>query len=157
MEEETETATMPLVQNSSGISLKHRRPKKKGDSAKIPLRWKYITDLYLSGVTPEAISKMVGLGKQTIYAILRDQRVIHYKQQIMQAYDMEFESLYGQVVDSVRTSLVDPDPRVKLDAAKIWLKAHGRIQPNEIHKEGDTNLSAEKIVFQILNQKEARQ
>lgn len=78
--------------------------------------------------------------------------MVSEKQQIMKHYDSEFEALYSRVINVVRENLEHTDdPKVRNDAAKIWLKAHGKFQADTV-REGDTNISAERVVFQILNQ-----
>lgn len=126
--------------------------KRKSNTMPTTIRWRYVLELHMSGKTAAEIQEITGYSQPMTYRILSDPRMVAMKQEIMKHYDMEFEALYGKVIKAVRDNLSEEaDPKVKNDAAKIWLKSHGKFQADTI-REGDTNLSAEKIVFQILNQ-----
>lgn len=133
------------------VRYRYGRKRKKNDIVGITPRWRYVLELHLAGKRIEEIQELTGYAPPTIYKILSDPRMIAERQQIMKYYDLDFEALYKQVIETIRVNLNEEDPKVRNDAAKIWLKAHGKFQADAV-REGDTNISAEKIVFQILNQ-----
>lgn len=140
-----------MLQASSSNIKRFKKNKRKDDADPIPARWRYTLELHLSGKKVSEIEEITGYAAPTIYKILADPKMASEKQQIMKYYDAEFEALYHKVIDSVRNGLDSEECTDQLNAAKIWLKAHGKMQPDVI-KGNDTNISAEKIVFQILNQ-----
>lgn len=142
---------MSTMLMSGSNQLKFHRRKKKNDVVPIPSRWRYVLELHLSGRSVSEIEEITGYASPTIYKIISDPKMVAEKQQIMRYYDSEFESLYHKVIDSVRNGLDSEEVPDQLNASKIWLKAHGKMQPDVV-KSSETNLSAEKIVFQILNQ-----
>jgi hypothetical protein len=71
----------------------------------------------------------------------------------MSYYDQEFEALFPDVIQAVREGLVSDDMSHRLDAAKTWLKAHGKFS-GDAKQVQQINLTAEDIVFNILNQRE---
>jgi len=147
---------MALTTSSTPVRYGRRR-KKQIDVTPIPYRWRYVLELHLAGRRPAEIQEITGYSQPMMYRILSDPRMIAEKQQIMKYYNSEFEALYSKVINVVRDNLECADPKVQNDAAKIWLKSHGRFQADR-EQSNDTNISAEKIVFQILNQaKEDRQ
>lgn len=142
---------VPQAAASPPRLLHRRRKPKKNNYEPIPVRWKVVLDLHLSGLTQEQIEEQTGYCLASIRRILNDPRVQELRQQMFRYYDLEFEALYKNVVNTVRENLQCDDPKVRNDAAKIWLKAHGKYQPTE-QRTVETNISAEKVVFQILNQ-----
>jgi len=115
-------------------------------------RHRMVLDLHLSGHQVKEIQDLTGYAESTIYDILSQEEVVALRQQIMHVYDKEFEMLFPKVIQSIRMGL-EPTKDIKdqLSAAKLWLKAHGK-GGVKIEKGGDTyNLTAEDVVFQILN------
>ena len=56
------------------------------------------------------------------------------------------------MVQSIRDGLRDEcDMQTRLAASKLWLKAHGKMQPEQ---KGNMNITAEDVVVQILNQQQ---
>lgn len=122
----------------------------KRDYNPLPHRYYYVLALHLKGSTLEEISELSGYAVSTIQAILRSKDVIAVRQQILATTQAEFEALFDSVVEVIRDTLKYGDTDQKLQAAEKWLKAHGKYQSNQ----GPTiNLTAEDVVFQILNQK----
>lgn len=119
-------------------------------------RWKYVLELSLAGASPARIQELTGYSPSMMYRILADPRIVAVKQQMMRYYDDEFERLYPKVIQAVRENLDHDDPKVRNDAAKTWLKAHGKFTPDQ--SSNQVNVTAEEVVFQILNQQDhARQ
>ena len=122
---------------------------------KVSLRWRRVLDLHFAGKTREEIMDITGYSYIRISQILNEPRMVELRQQVMKYYDQDFEALYPRVVQSIREGLVDPEPGVQTDARRDWLKAHGKFQPAVKEGGGNVNMSAEKIIFQILNQAKA--
>lgn len=115
------------------------------------LKWRHVLELHLAGRTVHEISEATGYKPYTIYGILRKDEIIALRQQLMAHVSDEFEALYPKVVKSIRDGLDSPSQDIQKEARRDWLKAHGKFRDVET-KQGDTNYSAEKIIFQILNQ-----
>ena len=122
---------------------------------KVSLKWRRVLDLHFAGKTREEIMELTGYSYIRISQILNDDRIVELRQQIMKYYDQDFEALYPRVVNSIREGLVSPEAGVQTDARRDWLKAHGKFQPLVKEGGGNINVSAEKIIFQILNQAKA--
>jgi hypothetical protein len=108
-----------------------------------------ILALHLSGRTAQEISKLVGYSPVSIYNILKREDIIVLRQQILDGIGDEFEVLFADVVNTIRELLNSSKEAIRLEACEKWLKAH-----NKFGKEKNTiNVTAEDVVFQILNQK----
>lgn len=143
---------MGALTAARGVPVRYGRKVRQKDVTPISSRWRYVLELHLAGRSPAEIQEITGYSPAMMYLILADPRMVAEKQQIMRYYDSEFEALYARVINVVRENLECPDdPKVRNDAAKIWLKSHGKFQADK-EQSNDTNISAEKIVFQILNQ-----
>jgi hypothetical protein len=112
----------------------------------IPQRWYYVLSLHLSGYTAEAISDLTGYNTSYISVLLKKDRVLALRQQMLSSLDDEFQALYSSVVSVIRNGLLDNDPKVRLEAAEKWMKAHGKYKHDGEKKE----LSAEDVVNNIL-------
>jgi predicted transcriptional regulator len=122
----------------------------KREAHPIPSRYYYVLALHLKGSTLEEISELSGYAVQTIQRILKSDDVITVRQQILATTQDEFEALFNDVVIAIRDALKYGEIDQKLQAAEKWLKAHGKYQPSSSQT---INLTAEDVVFQILNQK----
>lgn len=132
-----------------------RRHLKRTDYTPIPLRWHAVLALHLSGKTVKEIEEETGYKESTIYSILADKRVVEIRQQLLDKTQEEFEALYPLVVDSIRRDLRSGQPDRENRARDQWLRANGKYSSSEAPKGGNTiNLTAEDVVFQILNQKD---
>lgn len=118
---------------------------------KVSLKWRRVLDLHFAGKTREEIMELTGYSYTRISQILNEPRIVELRQQVMKFYDQDFEALYPRVVDSIRKGLVSEEAGVQTDARRDWLKAHGKFTP-EVKVGSSVNVSAEKIIFQILNQ-----
>lgn len=127
-----------------------RRPLKKSDINPVPHRWRYVLELHLAGTKVAEISELTGYAPPTIYRILNEDDIVILKQQIMRHYDSEFETLFPEVIRAIKNGLADPEKY--LEAAKVWLKAHGKLDSNrDLNARQTINVTAEDVVFQILN------
>jgi hypothetical protein len=122
------------------------RPVQSIDVEPIPHAWRQVLELHLARLKPKEIQEQTGYSPAMMYRILKDDRVIHLKQQIMQYYDSRFQDLLPSVVDAIEKGLDSPDKY--LEAAKVYLKEFG----SESKKQGDTtiNITAEDVALQIL-------
>jgi len=122
---------------------------KKSDHQITPLRWKHVLHLHLSGRTVQEIKELTSYSVPMIYRILGDNRILSLRQQILEVTQKEFEALFADVVDVIRTSLASDDERIRLEGTNQWLKAHGKF------REGGgsltVNITAEDVVQNILN------
>lgn len=116
----------------------------------VPLRWLTVLHMHLAGRSNKEIAAELGYSLNSTYRILNHKDTQYVRQQLMQSTQQEFEALFNNVVDAVKTGLKDLDPKVQLSAASLWLKSHGKIK----EADGGTtvNVTAEDVVFQILNQ-----
>ena len=162
---------MSLIQSNTSDRYQAARPVTKRDVKGIPARWRFVLELHLAGhqvtrdtvtqkvdeegiltnvVQKHSIQELTGYAPSTIYKILSSAEVEEMKQQVMKYYDSEFETLYPEVVDAVRRGLKSGDKY--LDAAKLYLKAFGKGGKSKDGSGTTLNLTAEDVVFNILNQ-----
>jgi hypothetical protein len=128
-----------------------RRHLKLTDNTPIPLKYHNVLALHLAGKKVQEISEMTGYKLPTIYKILKDERVCQIRQQLLAVTQTEFEALYGRVVDTLRGDLFSGTPEREHKAREQWLRASGKYK-SESDKQV-INVTAEDVVFQILNQK----
>jgi len=140
-----------------------RRALKRSETRPVLPRHRFVLELHLAGHAVQrslpgkpSICELTGYSPAMVYRILASEEIQALKQQVMRAYDQEFEALYPEVVQAIREGLADGnDMQTRLAASKLWLKAHGKLQPDN---QGQVNVTAEDVVIQILNQaSEARQ
>lgn len=101
-----------------------------------------IIQSYLRGYTPQEIADLTGkpldLVRKTIAGKEARELINIYKQEIGDA----FENLAQTTLQALREGLQNPDPRIKLAAAQLWLK---HFKPETIN----VNLTAEDILQRI--------
>ena len=127
-----------------------RRHLKCTDKTPIPLRYHKVLALHLAGKTVKDICLETNYKESTIYNILSDSRVAHIRQQLLNHTQTEFEALYGKVVETLRGDLFSGQPEREHKAREQWFKASGKYTPDKTT--GDITITAEDIVFNILNQ-----
>lgn len=126
-----------------------RRHLKLSDNTPIPLRYHNVLALHLAGKSVAMICEETGYKPPTVYRILQDQRVTQIRQQLLDHTQKEFEALYPVVVESIRKDLLSNQPDRENRARDQWLRASGKYQNNTTNI---TNVTAEDVVLQILNQ-----
>lgn len=119
--------------------------------ASISWRWRQVLELHLAGLSAREISDQTGYALSTIYGILASDEVTQLKQQIMSYYDSRFEALFPEVIQTVSDALASDDLNKRLEAAKVWLKAHGKFSDAQ-RPSLQVNLTAEDVAIQILSQ-----
>ena len=125
-----------------------RRHLKKSDVNPIDPRWYLVLSLHMTNTPVLEIAEITGYAVPTVYSILKDERVIEMRQQLLYHVGQEFENLYPKVVAAIDAGLINPDIKVRLEASDKWLKAHGKYKG-----EGNINnvqVTAENVVMQIL-------
>jgi hypothetical protein len=133
----------PITLNQQPHQIK---PAKRNAYNPIPLRWKYVLDLHLSGMSIKDIALTTGYSLNSIYRILDSEGIQHVRQQILDSTQQEFQALFRKVVDSVREDLDSYDPKVRVEARRDWLRAHGKVKES-----GGNQFTAEDMVVQIMN------
>ena len=111
-------------------------------------RYYNVLALHLAGKSRGEISELTGYAEATISQILAKKEVIQVRQQLLNATQQEFEALFEEVVKVVKEKLKSPNEGIQMQAVNTWLKAHGKLLPSN----QQINISAEDVVFQILNQ-----
>lgn len=125
------------------------------DRTPIPLRYHKVLSMHLAGKPVGAknvegsICAETGYSPATCYKILSDERVVQIRQQLLNHTQVEFEALYPAVVDSLRKDILSGQPEREHRGRDHWLRASGKFQTNTTNV---TNVTAEDVVFQILNQ-----
>lgn len=146
-----------LLVSGTPDSFQSRRHLKRSDTRPVLPRHRFVLELHLAGRSVREISSLSGYSIPTVYHVLESEDVLALRQQIMSYYDKEFETLFPDVIRAVRDGLVSTDISERLDAAKTWLKAHGKFSNEQSAGQvTNVNLTAEDIVFNILNQREAQ-
>lgn len=145
--------TNTLLQSVEGdTSYRFHRPTKKNDYLPVPLRWYNVLALHLAGKKLNEIKTETGYSAPMIYRILNHKTIQAVRQQLLDHTQQEFEALFSRVVENIREQLNSKDDQVRLAAQQQWLKANGKFAPKQA---GQTiSVTAEDVVFQILNQKE---
>lgn len=149
---------MSLMTSQSEERYSGRRRLKCSDVHPLKARHRFVLELHLAGhqvgqstVEKPSISELSGFAPATVYAILKRDDIHALRQQIMRLYDLEFEALFPDVIQTIREGM-EPGKEMKdrIAASKLWLKAHGR--PGAAVGGSTINVTAEDVVFQILNQ-----
>jgi hypothetical protein len=115
------------------------------------LRWRVVLEYHLAGKTALEISRLTGFSEQYVGVLLRRPEVIGWKQQLMQVTEQEFEALFVKVVSNLRTQLASNDISTQMEAQNQFLKASGRFSGKDKSNSVTNNVTAEEVVFQILN------
>lgn len=134
---------------SSDNQIRNKRKVRRNDLVPIPHRWNKVLGMHLAGVSTKDICEETGYSLGNVYLILKNQRVQAVRQQMLSVYQDEFEALFGQVTENIRTQLTAKDVKTQQVAQDQWLKAekkfsikHGKSGPSE---------SAEDMVAKLLN------
>jgi hypothetical protein len=120
--------------------------------SKVRPRHRYVLELHLAGKKVKEIQNLTGYANSTIYNILASPEVASLRQQIMKVYDLEFEALYSKVIEAIEDGLDEEDIWMRLQAAKLWLKAHGKGSALQPPPTAQFNITAEDVVVQLLQQ-----
>ena len=107
----------------------------------------YVLALHLAGRKPHEIQLETGYSIPRIYSILKEPNVVALRQQLLSSVSDEFEALFSKAVDVIRDGLDSPDPKVRLDVCKEFMKAHPKFTKG---KKTD-DVTAEDVVAKILN------
>jgi len=113
-------------------------------------RLRAVLNMHLAGYTADEIADALGYaGRQSVYQALQNKQVQGLMQETMDYYDERFKILYPKVIEAVASGLDSLDEKVQLEASKIWLKSHGRHQPQSDGDQGP-KVSVENLVANIL-------
>lgn len=118
--------------------------------AKMAHRDYKILAMHLAGYKQKDIAEQLGLGIVTVSRVLNSDRVLRLRQQILQTYELEFELQMPGVLELLRTKMDSEDEAVQLRAIDMYLKMFGKYKPKD--QSATLNLTAEDVVFNILNQ-----
>ncbi len=132
-----------------------RRHLKLTDHRPIPPKYYKVLALHLAGKSCKDICTQTGYKDSTVYGILADERVVQIRQQLLKETEKEFEALYPKAVDNLRLSMNSEDPQTYLKGTDMYLRASGKYS-GEVQKQ-TINVTAEDVVFQILNQNQSQQ
>jgi macrodomain Ter protein organizer (MatP/YcbG family) len=104
----------------------------------------------MAGKQITEIKEETGYADSTIYGILKDDRVVQVRQQLLKGLDDELEVLYKDAIQAVRTALKAEDIDTQLKGADMFFKVQGKYK----EKGGNTtiNISAEDVALQLINQ-----
>lgn len=140
---------MESVMVSPGMTMaKQNKPRT------LSFRQREVIELSLTLPPPE-VAELTGYSLSGVHRILNTDEAIAHKQQIFDLYDDTFKALYPKAIEAIKKGLESSDEKVKLSAAQVWLKAHGKFVPD--NGNGDTNITAEQVVVQILNEARGKQ
>jgi len=142
------TSSLMLPSESSSPTYDQHRPAKRHDYVPIPHRWYNVLAYHLAGKKAIEIKQLTGYSIPMIHKILNHKLVLQVRQQLLDATQQEFEALFDQIVDNIRTQLSSDDPNVKLAAQQQWLKANGKFAG--VKGTIINNITAEQVVQQIL-------
>jgi len=115
-------------------------------------RARAVVDLHLSGHSADEIAEMLGYASRaSVYQLLSTDKVRALIQEVMDYYDQTFRTLYPEVISAVSSALVSSDEKVQLEASKIWLKSHGKLDNRQQEQKGP-EVTIENMVANILIQ-----
>jgi hypothetical protein len=146
-----EQPSQPLLISPTPDHYQAMRPLRRKDHNPIPSRYFTVLSYHLGGKSCGDIMALTGYKQAAVYRILNDQRVVQMRQQLLKETEKEFEALYPKAVDNLRLAMHSEDVDEKLKSTDMYLRAAGKYQ-----KQDNTNIinvTAEDVVFQILNQK----
>lgn len=126
------------------------RPTTLKDRQPVPLRWRTVLALHLSGKKPKEVMEATGYSSAMYYRILRHPLVEGMRQQLLADTQRDFEALYPKVVENLRQQLDEVDPKIQLEAQNQWFRASGKFAPKK--EEAGGQVTAEALVQQLLNQ-----
>lgn len=102
--------------------------------------------LHLQGATLREISERTGLSVWWLSRILKSEPAKRLIAEYNDYFDQEFKALYTGSISAIREGLEDPDINVRLKAADMYLKAHGKYMDRQKGREK----SAEDVIRQIF-------
>lgn len=138
---------LPVLGLGNGSSSKQFKPQK--NQKGISHKHYEVLALHLSGSTTKEISAITSLTPVSIYRILKSEDIVALRQQILAGIGDEFEVLFADVVNTIRELLNSSKESIRLEACEKWLKAHNKYGQSK----NTIQVTAEDVVFQILNQK----
>ena len=139
-----------ILQSATPDHYNARRHLKCSDHRPIPPKYHKVLSLHLAGRRVQEICSETGYKDSTVYAILADQRVVQIRQQLLKSVEQEFEALYPRVVETLRDDLTSGISDQQAKARDQWFRASGKYK--ESGDKSIINVTAEDVVFQILNQ-----
>ncbi len=101
--------------------------------------------LHLQGFRLNEISERTDLSPWWICKFLKTEPARKLIAEYTEIFDQEFRAQYTESIRAVREGLLDPDPNVRLKAADIYLKAHGKYR-----EDGKSKDTAEDVVQRIM-------
>jgi hypothetical protein len=125
--------------------------------AKLPIshKWMAVLSYHLSGKSTDWIAEQLNYHPNTVRIILNNEKVIQVRQMLLQETQKEFEALFSEGVKVIREFLDGDNKDEKKTGVELWIKMHGRpTNGNNGNNDGKgtvINLTAEDVVFQILN------
>ena len=128
-----------------------RRPQIVGSEREpVPPRYWNVLAMHMAGKQVAEIREECGYAESTIYGILKDERIVAVRQQLLKGLDDELEVLYKDAINAVRTALGAEDIDTRLKGADMFFKVQGKYKPQT----GNTTIhvSAEDVALQIINQ-----
>lgn len=102
----------------------------------------------MAGMKYSEIGTLLGYHPVYVGRILSSPAAKKYIAQRIQDLDEELHGQYHQVVENVRTALVDDSVDVRMKATEMWFKAHGRFARGGAQSE--ERVSAEEVVQKLL-------
>lgn len=103
--------------------------------------------MHLAGVPSTEIAKTLGIARNTVFNWMRDPLIIEEIRKGKQAWEDEFDALYGKAIQAVRAGLDDMDPTHSLRAAAIYFRQK---QDAAQLKVGGGKETAEDIIARML-------
>ena len=112
-----------------------------------------VLELWMAGATMDKIADDREMSKSNVWRILKKPSVEELRKEITAQWDGELQRMYRKVIDKFLVLLDSQDENVVLKAIQTWLKVMGKDMPKREVEEGARigSLTAEKVVFQILN------
>ena len=120
---------------------------------KLKTRHRHVISMHLAGFSGKQICEETGYDLSYIYQILNDDLSKKVIDEFFKYQDLEYAALYQESVDAVRDCLKPHnDPKVRLQAATLYMKSHGKYEQNKTKEN-----TAEDLVREIMELKIVRE
>lgn len=102
----------------------------------------------MAGMKHSEIGALLGYHPVYVGRILSSPAAKKYIAQRIQDIDDELHGQYHQVVENMRTALLDESVDVRMRATELWMKAHGKFA--RAGAQSEERVSAEEVVQKLL-------
>ena len=104
-------------------------------------------EYHLAGFTNREIAQHLGMHEVSVGLVLRSPPAREYMAERMDDLNLEFHGKFRKVLETFDEAFSHDSVEIKMRAAEMWLKAHGRYKPAPPQ---ESTLTAEQVVAKLL-------